>query len=774
MKKYLLLFVAVLGSLVSSASHLQGGYLGWTALGNNQYVFYFQSINVCAMGGVSYQLSSNAFGTGGAYSSINLNEVQNKVINPCGSCTNYRFMNYRVYRSAPVTLPAPTTGPYHFYLLPSQGSNATVQEYSEVQMHGIMRVGGENKSSPRVNIEKMYEGYISHYYNFEPYSTEGDSVYTNFLGLEYLTSLMTLPNTAPATYINGHSQAYPTSPWDKWYKQTGAFYSGDTFSYRQDFLISARIEAFNNSNWYARGHLLMRVQQGLNGPNPITSVNVPPTATTSPIKGSWSLVDSTLNVVKANWGETLKLQISASDIPVGGQGQQYIIANSFDGSLAGTGYIKPTISPAAGQSSIRSFGTNVVNWEWTVPGGLEEGYYRFFVRFTDSNCSYPGEVTVPIEVRVEPMFEEEINICSGGGTSLQAPMVGSTYQWVPNTALSSDTSAQAYATPTADITYYCIVDGDTVGTYFVAVGQHTTPIATQTSSQIELTNPGDFDEHALLYYYMPIAFDDTVFQVNSTGIYHIAGRNAGCYDLSDSINFLPDTLSTCKVANRPLDPQNVLTLATGDYYELNFSSGYIDAAMQVAEVIVPGGSVSGKMGGIHMEYEDNSGVTQSIVPSIVEGHSLKFTLDQPTYFNAPNGSLKFVVDSGSFALPLFEKVSWSFRRNIFEFYTVSGTHADGNFTDELAALVFRGTYRVGLEEEILPNLYVYPQPTNGYIKLSDVEGVDSYQLLDISGRVLQSGEIERVIDISSIPSGLYVLRVLKEGVGEKSLRVMVQ
>lgn len=82
------------------------------------------------------------------------------------------------------------------------------------------------------------------------------------------------------------------------------------------------------------------------------------------------------------------------------------------------------------------------------------------------------------------------------------------------------------------------------------------------------------------------------------------------------------------------------------------------------------------------------------------------------------------------------------------------------YLDEVA---FSGT--VGIDETSHLSAGIYPNPSSDFINFTQIntEWV-SYEILDITGRNVQSGAISKQLDIARIPSGLYTIRVLdKEG-----------
>ncbi|MAY83467.1 MAG: secretion protein [Flavobacteriales bacterium] len=71
---------------------------------------------------------------------------------------------------------------------------------------------------------------------------------------------------------------------------------------------------------------------------------------------------------------------------------------------------------------------------------------------------------------------------------------------------------------------------------------------------------------------------------------------------------------------------------------------------------------------------------------------------------------------------------------------------------------------VGIDETSLNDqITVYPNPVNDQLKISH-QGIDlqEYQLIDLGGRVILRGLIGNQLDLSNIPSGQYILRIISD------------
>ena len=69
---------------------------------------------------------------------------------------------------------------------------------------------------------------------------------------------------------------------------------------------------------------------------------------------------------------------------------------------------------------------------------------------------------------------------------------------------------------------------------------------------------------------------------------------------------------------------------------------------------------------------------------------------------------------------------------------------------------------------------IYPNPTSGQLSVSGLTGGESYQLLSLDGKVLQSGFIQApVLELTTLQSGMYLL-VIRSSRGKQAFQVIKQ
>jgi hypothetical protein len=104
-------------------------------------------------------------------------------------------------------------------------------------------------------------------------------------------------------------------------------------------------------------------------------------------------------------------------------------------------------------------------------------------------------------------------------------------------------------------------------------------------------------------------------------------------------------------------------------------------------------------------------------------------------------------------------------------YTLYGS--DNNGCENSAVLTQSASACTGLTESANLQLQVYPNPTNGVLKLT-VHAAIQYRLYDITGRLMTEGvfkEGTNVIDLTAFPAGMYNLNLISETTG-RSVKII--
>lgn len=767
MKKFILGIFALL-SVSTYASHLKGGQVFWEALGNNQYIFHLNLYVECN----SVAMIPNATLTIDGNTTIQVSQTGSFwPSSSCTSCTGNEIKVYE-YKSAVTTYVMPTNSPsvdivYTSCCMPVTSNLAGNPTYL---FKSTMYRAGINRSSARFDEHGMIGAQIdlSKGMAIGVSNKSGGTVHTSLTPVQVPVSS---GGYQSVTYNAGYSDVNPTGGAMDVLTANGVYYPYTSLTGL--FIISMTASSENvlgtstsDVNIIFPYYLL----QSSSGSNDVPSVSA------NYRNVAWQTSDSTVFNVSVLPGDSVKMRLFATDVDFLPNFISQTILAGMSGSNPDTMHVA-TLTPVAPQASLSSTLNNTVDFKWRVPSNIASGTYQFKVTFTDDLCPNPGASSVLLNVVVQgaPVVTGTYKICAGGTAVLGAPVSGTVYSWNPTVGLSSPNTAFTTASPSVSTMYTITVDGQPVGQYFVEVGQHATPLAIQPQpNQIELTNPGDFDNHAFSYYYVPFAVNDTIVTVTASGLYHIIGQNAGCFDISDSIWVSPDSLYNVVLISNPLGENDVTTLQPTDRYEMEVQIGGWDGTVAVREILIPGGAIGGKMGGVHLEVFDAASNTTVSLPGVAfGGHSIKFLPSSPVYL--VGSSVSLVVDSGSIQVPLLRDQAMPYGYDFTFINSVDGMVGSDTLTDDIIPFVFRGDMEVGVEEFThSQELKVYPQPANDWLFV-EIEESTEYQLFNVSGQLMSEGVVhpENGISVRELQSGMYVLS-LSNTQSQHSVLVVVQ
>lgn len=106
--------------------------------------------------------------------------------------------------------------------------------------------------------------------------------------------------------------------------------------------------------------------------------------------------------------------------------------------------------------------------------------------------------------------------------------------------------------------------------------------------------------------------------------------------------------------------------------------------------------------------------------------------------------------------------------------TITYSYTDANGCSNTATNTILVDACLGLENNEMTTVSVYPNPTDGKLTLSNVMGNSSFKVISVSGQVVLSGVVSNTantIDLSSFENGIYVLQLTQEQ-GLQTVRVV--
>jgi hypothetical protein len=139
------------------------------------------------------------------------------------------------------------------------------------------------------------------------------------------------------------------------------------------------------------------------------------------------------------------------------------------------------------------------------------------------------------------------------------------------------------------------------------------------------------------------------------------------------------------------------------------------------------------------------------------------------YYNlfVREGNGQWMAFGGSAIDTLLVKVEYG---KVYHFCAIASDRVGNN---EIKSLTNEGTVNVDVPAYIETKLVLQPNPADKEVFISGLDAFTSYQVIDISGRVIISGPIQKgkdTIDISALRSGMYIITVT--GSGTQSLKLL--
>lgn len=760
MKKFLLVALSFISTL-GMASHIKGGQIYWDALGNNQYKLVLEVYSECSGIGPAMNQSVRVGQT-----TVTLNLVSDTYMSPgCNTCMGIQMKVAR-YEATGVTINVSPGTNYASVTWESfsRGISTNISGTPAFLLESKLYAGGVNKSSARFNSSYlMSTSNSSDIYLF----TQNPSLDSVNIALTP-SKVRNSSQIVPVTYLAGYSASHPVSPNDFLFP-TGYFYAGGVMT--GSYFVSFMSSGFDQFGVQTSD---VQIEITYNNSSSTGSTNNPPTVAVNPSLGNFQTQDSLVYKAVAYPGDSILVFFYGSDSDL----NPNFVPQNITAQLHSFSYPNgPNLAPIAPQSGMTSAMTNNVSFEWILPSTIAPGTYNFVVRMSDNYCPTPGHTARMIQIKVpdQTFAVDTFGICAGGAVQLASPVSGSVFSWMPTNGLNNPSSAVVSASPSSTTTYTLTVDGVVRAHYTVEVGQHVTPVLTQTAaSQLVLTNASSFDAFAFLYYYVPIAYNTSPLSITASGLYHAVGQNAGCYDLSDSLVVAPDSLNGVYLISQAVDSTTFVNFSAQDSYSIDLNIGGADAALGVQQIILPGAQVTGKMGNVHLRITGQSS-TYDVNGVSLDGHSLAFYLPSEEFFISSNSRVELVIDSGNVQLPLIQGLSLPhYFNDLGIVYQIQGSLNGVSLSDDLIPMAFRGAWSVGMEEWD-QQVKVYPQPANDRIVVEGISQVMRYSLIDLNGRMLEDGMLDSTngIDVSSFSNGVYMLQLSTES-ALKTLRVVVQ
>ncbi|HTF82113.1 MAG TPA: sugar-binding protein, partial [Cytophagales bacterium] len=247
----------------------------------------------------------------------------------------------------------------------------------------------------------------------------------------------------------------------------------------------------------------------------------------------------------------------------------------------------------------------------------------------------------------------------------------------------------------------------------------------------------------------------------------IVGTVSGAGNLSASAKYLWDNsylyvLATVTDDTKQNDSPNAYEDdAVEFYFDINNDKATAYAANDVQYTF---GWNDGSIVGSLPSGRATTGITYSSV-NTTSGYIIEARIPWTTLQGIPTADqsigIDFMVNDDDDGTGRDRKLSWNAAEdNAWQNPSLFGT---GILVDAIVT---------DLQDVMLSELHIYPNPVRGFIQIQGLEGSVEYSIVDHSGRTLQAGSTESLIQVSHLESGLYGLIIPYKGT-KKVVKIVV-
>ncbi|NVK03717.1 MAG: T9SS type A sorting domain-containing protein [Flavobacteriia bacterium] len=758
-------------SFTSFATHYEGGQIYWEPLGNDQYVFYVQLIGHTNHNSQvlphSVSISTNITGR----LNIGCSLFETKRLTQYCNDTNERNLELRTFKSNIITLAAPPPGVrYNFnyeHCCRADTSEINTTGYNSIYLESYMWTNGANKSSGYFNIVSTIRNSASREIHLSP--NPGHSGSTMSIGMAGIRTA----GGVPVNYRPGFDKDHPTSPLDT-LLPNGTFISGlqDSTFHAALAFAGRKFDSINGSNAsmvkYIVGFRHIN-QQHYNVPN-YQFMGSTHASIVRPFDGA--------RIAEVERMDTVEFEFVVTDTSsirsINDSLQAYVSISTPHHSFNLVG--RPIVIPAGNATSIADTGSLHIKFHWAVPGDLPIGHYAFNLIIETNRCPANSVVTIPLEFysNDETIYESH-EICLGGTITLNGPygFPSNAYQWSPTTGLSASNVRSPNASPSSPQTYYCTAYGDTLGVYRVDLYPQIPILSSYVNSSLVATNASSFESNwRLLYYNIPVFYsqNSTIGLPPADGLYRMAVSDTNyCIGIGPNHDVRDSNWIEFHIVDDP-----VLTSSQGsgfNRFKFRVKFQNIPGNMQVLNhIVVPGLRVHNVTdnGASLLLKVGSSGWNVPITVSSYGYNSSTITFSTPFQIDFSTTYEFNFVFRGYRAIRVTDQWPYSTPEAI-----ISGMDIDGNGS-AILPMVFRGSNGLGLAELVRKH-QVSPNPASEFIEVSGTVDDEVYELININGKSVHSGNLSgdgRIVT-SHLTPGVYILRII-DSTSVENHRIVIQ
>ena len=389
--------------------------------------------------------------------------------------------------------------------------------------------------------------------------------------------------------------------------------------------------------------------------------------------------------------------------------------------------------------------------------------YQFNIRLSDFNCNIPGVSEVALRISIDrpiALDKDSTTICLGDSANVDVTGSISNLTWSPMIGVTMSALGKYKLSPGFS-TFYTVTDASTgySETIFVQVDNIVTPQIAVVGSSLELMNANTYDSLVWTLNGAPIysAPPHNSISPKYSGAYALVGYKGVCVESS---NFIDTTFA----ANFTLNPNlkgvfkdvengdmsfgmNVLNLGnsdlTVDYITLfvnHENANALDARFRIFDV------------NTNQVFSTDS--VASVQEGLIEMHG-SFTLQK-------NGSYFMTFYLGDdMQASMYKPSNWPVTTTNNLLNVANASKANGHVilpsqpSDSYPYIHFNFNGTIGINENGFKVLEFYPNPTSEFLNMPEVE---TYEVLDLTGRLVIKSENVAVVNVAQLKAGVYIIR----------------
>lgn len=239
-----------------------------------------------------------------------------------------------------------------------------------------------------------------------------------------------------------------------------------------------------------------------------------------------------------------------------------------------------------------------------------------------------------------------------------------------------------------------------------------------------------------------------------------------------------DTLQSEDFGNGPIDITTCgeTVSAVGDDC---FAAGELETGFVISSNAIPSSVVNIPPGAIG-NVDSLVGATSFAAFTIIEFDASPYAVAFDIWENIDPVTTIRVFDINGDLIDTFNADTPTNTQTFFGFYAdepISKIELEGaNDSGELFGnFLYGGNCSLGIEDQLLASMTMYPNPTAGQLSLTVPDGliIEKVSLIDIAGRNTQVQLINNTLDMSSLATGVYILK-LETSAGISTQKVIKQ